>query len=62
MLGEARENWRRVCERIEVEQDPRKLLELVQELNRLLEQKMSRVNSAEVDSPGVNRAQAKAAG
>jgi len=44
VIGEAQEPWRTVCEEVEVEQDPKKLLELAQELNRLLERKLSRVS------------------
>jgi len=33
------ERWRELCEQASVEQDPEKLLELVTEINRLLDEK-----------------------
>lgn len=43
MRGRTEEAWRRFCERAAVEQDPDKLLELVKEINRMLEEKESGV-------------------
>lgn len=37
MPGENEERWRALCEQAVVEQDPKKLLQLVREINRLLE-------------------------
>lgn len=39
MQGEKRERWRELCEQAETEQDPKKLVELAEEINRLLEEK-----------------------
>lgn len=43
MDGEKRELWFRLCELAAVEQDSAKLLQLVQEINRLLEEKEQRL-------------------
>ncbi len=43
MKGEKREHWMRLCEQAANEQDPEKLLELVREINRLLEEKEQRL-------------------
>jgi len=39
---ENREKWMELCEQASTEQDPEKLLALVQEINRLLEAKQER--------------------
>ena len=44
VIGEDAELWRSLCEQPVKEQDPDKLLELVQEINRLLEKKEQRLN------------------
>ena len=41
---ENREKWMELCELASTEQDPEKLLALVQEINRLLEAKQERLN------------------
>ncbi len=43
MKGEKREQWMRLCEQAANEQDPQKLLDLVREINRLLEEKEQRL-------------------
>ena len=43
MDGETRELWLRLCEQAAVAQDSAKLLQLVQEINRLLEEKEQRL-------------------
>jgi hypothetical protein len=43
MKGETRELWIRLCEQAAVEQDPEKLLQLTQEINRLLSEKEERL-------------------
>jgi len=43
MKGEARERWMHLCEAAALEQDPEKLMELVSEINRLLEEKEKRL-------------------
>jgi hypothetical protein len=39
MEGEARERWLSLCEQAASEQDPERLMELVSEINRILEDK-----------------------
>ncbi len=41
---ENREKWMELCEQASTEQDPEKLLALVQEINRLLEAKQERLS------------------
>ena len=43
MKGANKERWRELCEQASVEQDPKKLLELVTEINRLLDEKKIRL-------------------
>jgi len=43
MKGQKREEWMRLCEQAANEQDSAKLLELVKEINRLLEEKEDRL-------------------
>ena len=43
MKGEARERWRTLCEQAADEQDPDKLMELINEINQLLESKEERL-------------------
>lgn len=43
MKGETRERWQHLCAKAADEQDPQKLLELVQEINRLLQEKEQRL-------------------
>jgi hypothetical protein len=45
MQGIQKERWQKLCQQAEVEQDPDKLLELVQEINRLLDEKAARLNA-----------------
>ena len=44
MQCEKEERWRILCEQAVHEQDPRQLLELVAEINKLLEEKEERLN------------------
>jgi hypothetical protein len=37
--GEKAEQWRALCEQAAVEQDPQKLMQLTEQINRLLEEK-----------------------
>ena len=46
MKGETGERWRKLCEQAAVEQDSDKLLELTQEINRLLDEKAERLKKA----------------
>jgi hypothetical protein len=43
MIGKNKERWRELCELAEKEQDPDKLIALIKEINRLLEEKQSRL-------------------
>jgi len=43
LQGETAERWRELCARATVEQDPDKLLELTQEITRLLDEKQERL-------------------
>jgi hypothetical protein len=46
MQGEKKERWMQLCAQATVEQDPQKLIELVQEINALLEEKERRLGIA----------------
>jgi len=43
MQGEIGERWRVLCEQAATEQDPTRLIELIREINRLLEEKEQRL-------------------
>ena len=43
MKGLLKERWMQLCEQATVEQDPQKLVELINEINRLLEEKERRL-------------------
>ena len=43
MQGETKERWQQLCERAAVEQDTQKLIELIAEINRLLNEKGQRL-------------------
>ena len=40
-----KERWQQLCERVVVEQDPEKFMQLVEELNTLLEEKERRLDN-----------------
>ena len=44
MQGKTRERWQELCEQAATEQDPTKMLELVEEINRLLAVKYDRLS------------------
>jgi hypothetical protein len=44
MKGEAKERWMELCEQAATEQDSAKLLALVAEINKLLEEKRRRIS------------------
>ena len=50
MKGETRELWIQLCEQAAVEQDPKRLLELVTRINDLLEQKERRLKAQQSSS------------
>ena len=43
MIGENKERWRELCEQAAIEQDPKKLTQLVAEIDRLLDEKRRRL-------------------
>jgi hypothetical protein len=43
MRGKTKELWEQFCEQPAVEQDPEKLVQLVKEINRMLEEKETRL-------------------
>ena len=51
MQGEKKERWLELCEQAANEQDPQKLSELVNEIDRLLQEKLDRIK------PRANRAE-----
>ena len=44
MQGDAKERWLQLCEQAAVEQDRKKLLQLMREISRLLEEKENRLS------------------
>jgi hypothetical protein len=46
MIGKDKERWQELCEQAAKEQDPKKLIVLVQEINRLLDAKRDRLSGA----------------
>ena len=42
VMVNSEERWRQLCAKAAVEQDPQKLMELVKEISRLLDEKQSR--------------------
>jgi hypothetical protein len=55
MKGEQKERWLQLCEQAAVEQDAEKLLALIQEINRILEEKELRLKRG-VARPAETRA------
>lgn len=47
MQGPTKARWQELCEQAANEQDPKKLLELVREINDLLSAKQNRLNATE---------------
>jgi len=45
MIGKNQERWRELCEQAAAEQDPKKMLLLVREISKLLEEKQARLNN-----------------
>lgn len=50
MQDATKERWQILCQRAAEEQDPARLLELVDELDRLLREKEERLNHKQIDS------------
>jgi hypothetical protein len=51
MLDANKERWKVLCEQAAVEQDPKKLHELIREINRLLEEKEARLKGNAPTTP-----------
>jgi hypothetical protein len=51
MEGETKERWFQLAQLAAVEQDPEKLIALVQEINRLLDEKEKRLNQKHSAGP-----------
>jgi hypothetical protein len=47
MQGETGERWRTLCEQAAVEQDPHKLMKLVQQISQILDEKLKRTQGNE---------------
>lgn len=52
-MQENRERWMELAELAASEQDPKKLMALVSEINRLLEEKRARLKGVPPDNPEV---------
>ncbi len=50
IMVKSEERWRQLCAKAAVEQDPQKLMDLVKEISRLLDEKQSR-NQVEHEDP-----------
>jgi len=52
MKGETGERWKELCAEAAIEQDPQRLLELVTEINRLLQEKETRLKGRKPEQGG----------
>ena len=43
MQGRVKEDWMQLCEQVAIEQDTERMIELVRELNRMLDEKEQRL-------------------
>ena len=43
MKEQTKEHWMELCEQVATEQDPERLLQLINEINRMLDQKQERL-------------------
>jgi hypothetical protein len=50
MRGKTKELWEQFCEQAAVEQDPEKLIQLVKEINRMLEEKETRLKQRDEEA------------
>ena len=50
LKGENRERWEQLCKQAADEQDPEKLMELVDEINRRLDEKEQRLRQQKIDT------------
>jgi hypothetical protein len=53
MQGKVKEDWIQLCEQVAIEKDPERMLELVRELNRMLEEKENRFERERTARGGV---------
>jgi hypothetical protein len=51
MQGKTKERWLELCEQATVEQDTQKLMALIAEINRLLEEKEQRLKKKHEENP-----------
>ena len=51
MQGEQKELWVELCKQASIEQDPKKLMELVEEITRLLDRKLDRLTGGPSQEP-----------
>ena len=51
MRDEAKDRWMLLCNQASTEQNPEKLLALIQEINQLLEEKRSRISAQDEREP-----------
>jgi hypothetical protein len=51
MQSETKELWKKYCEQAAVEQNPQKLMELIAEINRLLDEKEQRLKKTREGNP-----------
>lgn len=49
MQGKVKEDWMQLCEQVAIEQDTARLIELVRELNRMLDEKEQRLKGEAVN-------------
>jgi hypothetical protein len=47
--GKNAERWQNLCAQAAVEQDPQKLMQLVEEITRLLDEKKDRLSNVQVE-------------
>lgn len=55
MQGKTKERWQELCEQAANVQDPAKMLEIVEEINRLLAVKYDRLSHADVVPPEASK-------
>ena len=51
MQGTAKKEWTQLCEQAAVEQDPEKMMLLVSEINRMLDEKEERLKGRHIQTP-----------
>jgi hypothetical protein len=51
MKNMQKERWQELCEQAAIEQDPKRMLELATEINKLLDEKFDRLAGTTSDKP-----------